>query len=211
MEIKSKKIDDTHSLLSDGLTGDPIATVKAVQNKYSSGKKYYAEWHPAIKIMYPHASDLTNRNIRSASSSSTIQNFVEGHYERLIDGKLNRDPLKVVTDPQTVKKTLGSSEVDCVQHHVFDDSGKKLATIYVNKDQDHLVGINSGNWQKHHSDIEIHDKNLSKEQYAKTKSEYTLEQYAKTRLKYNESNIFDFNINDPIHHLHIIKKMLDSN
>lgn len=167
MEIKSKKIDDTHSLLSDGFTSDPIATVKAVQNKYSSGKRYYAEWHPAIKIMYPHANDLVNRNILSASSSSTIQNFVEGHYERLIDGKLNRDPLKVVTDPQTVKKTLGSSEVDCVQHHVLDDSGKKLATIYVNKDQDHLVGTNSKDLTKHDSQVEYHDKNLSNEKYEK--------------------------------------------
>lgn len=203
MEIKSKKIDDTHSVLSDGFTGDPIATVKVVQNTYSSGKKYYAEWHPAIKIMYPHASDLTNRNIRSASYSSAIQSVVRNRYEGLIDGengKLDKDPLRVITDSQPIKKTLGSSEIDCIQHHILDDSGKKLATIYVNKDQDHLVGTNSVNWQKHHSDIEIHDKNLSEEQYAKT------------RLKYasDKSNIFGFNINDPIHHLHIINKMLDS-
>lgn len=200
MEIKSKKIDDTHSLLSDGLTGDPIATVKAVHNKYSSGKRYYAEWHPAIKIMYPHANDLVNRNILSASSSSTIQNFVEGHYERLIDGKLNRDPLKVVTDPQTVKKTLGSSEVDCVQHHVFDDSGKKLATIYVNKDQDRLVGTNSKDLTKHDSQVEYHNKNLSNEKYEKAKLDYLLP------IK----GMYGFNEHDPIHHLHIIKQMLDS-
>lgn len=203
MEIKSKKIDDTHSLLSDGFTGDPIATVKAVQNKYSSGKRYYAEWHPAIKIMYPHANDLVNRNILSASSSSTIQNFVEGHYERLIDGengKLNRDPLKVVTDPQTVKKTLGSSEVDCVQHHVLDDSGKKLATIYVNKDQNHLVGTNSKDLIKHDSQVEYHDKNLSNEKYEKVKLDYLLP----------KKSMYGFNEHDPIHHLHIINKMIDS-
>ena len=151
--LKPKKIDENTIAYHDKLTNDPVAIVRRIKPRYGNKSTYVASWHPVMKELYPdETSTFKHMNIGEADSASTIQNFISGSYERLLDPKHANDLLKVKyvgdmskewNDPETVSYSGSPVTRHYSQYHVFDNDNNHVATINVDKGMTQHIGVMS--------------------------------------------------------------------
>lgn len=159
IELKSKRLDDLHTVYYDADTSDPIATVR--RTPYGNKKRYNAKWHPQFHLMYPNAHDLSNMNFEHLFSEADLKSHIARKYSEVMGGKA--DPLKtklVGTATRQITPAWADQPQDKEfnHYHVFDEDKNHVASMYVQRDLEDRIGQYPGAFSKGNVQIEYHIK-----------------------------------------------------
>jgi len=138
MTLKQTKIGDDKILYSDSETNDPVATARIIPDRWNRRDKvYHLAWHPNMKTLYPTGtSSLTLRNFSPSKSASESIGTAVSHYDQLVNGPENPDPLKVTDTGEMVEKSIeGHADPHKFSHfHIHDPkTDQPVASLFINK------------------------------------------------------------------------------
>lgn len=160
IELKTKRLDDSHTVYYDADTSDPIATVRRTSIQGQANKKRYsAKWHPAFNLMYPNASDLVNVNFGDETSESDVKSLIAKKYTEVMRG--DADPLKTKLVGTTTRQWTpiqghSPEEYEFNHYHVLDDDENHVASMYVRKQLADRIGTSSTYFGNDSVQVEFH-------------------------------------------------------
>lgn len=149
--MKIKKISDNHQVVSDEITGEPIANVHVQSKQYGKEKTYVAKWHPHMMALHPKETGDINNNIDIGNTADNIVYAVGRAHANL--HKKHEFDVRIEPDPVMIKGKYDSEPKAHAIFHLHDrETGAKVLSLKTPKYEFHsaLHGESKLKVHEHH-------------------------------------------------------------